>query len=1254
MRVSWLGRGAAVVLAVVGGAFASPAAAQVGSTTDIISGRVTNPQGQPVEGATVTATSLETRTSRSRTTNAKGQYTILFPDGGGTYRLTIRSVGFDPQVVTVGRQADEDRIVADVKLGAAAAQQLSAVRVQGNRGGGGNDQQQGAGVGGQERSISTDLAARLPVEQSDLNALAALAPGVLSVTGSDSTPGSFAVAGQRPTQNNTTLDGISFGSAQVPQEAVRNTRVITNTYDVGRGQFTGGQIASTTRSGTNVFQGSGTYNVRPSALQWLPNVPGAFGRGSTTNQLSLGFGGPLVKEKAFYFIAGQLRLNESPLQTLLSADPLSLQRLGTTQDSVVRFLEQLERLGIDPTVANLPTARSNDNSSIIARFDVNLSDEHTLTVRGDASFTSANASSIGATSVPSAGGDQRGTGGGVFTALTSRFGNGMINELRARGSRNDNASNRFVDYPGGRVRVGALLDDGTVGFTTYGFGANPGLPREQFGEEFEGTNELSWLTPNHRFKLGLLANLQRNASLAAFNTAGTYTYNSLGEFLGGTPALFTRTLNPRQPESSRLNAAIYLGDTWRKSREFQLTYGLRAEGSRYTGAPGRNAAVDSVFGLRTDVFPTEVALMPRVGFSYIKFGEPGTGPGAGPLFFVRGGVGDFRGTAPANLFTTAQQASGLATGEAQLVCAGPGVPIPNWEQYLSGVGIPTQCAGGVAPVLAQSAPAVTAFAPDFVAPRTLRGSLGVTKRFWQRWTANVDMQYAAGRALYGVADRNLRLVPQFTLAGEGNRPVYVPAQAIATTTGVAPLAASRVDPRFGNVFELSSGFRSTNWQVVSALNAFTNRGMVINFSYTYAQNRDQSSFSFGPPALGFSQTTTDGDPNRLEWARSDLDRRHNFIGTFTWPVRPSMELTFVSRLTSGAPYTPLVGTDVNGDGSRNDRAFIFDPAAPGTDPTVAQALRTILAESPRAARECLTSQLGRVAGRNSCNGPWVPSFDLQVNYRPDRVGLKRRLALSLSLQNTLAGVDQLLHGENLRGWGQQARPDNTLFFVRGFDAATRAYRYEVNERFGNVRGAAQAFRAPFTIALQARFTLGSSQAGDRFGGFGGGGGPFGGGGFGGGGGPPGGQGGAPGGGFAAIFGGGAAGGGGAPGAGGAAGRAAAFNPFQQTLNLADSLALTREQIGTLKQLADTADAAAAAFAKELQETVKKAGNNPDPSAVFALIRPKLEEGRTRSAAQVEKLKAVLTAEQWAKLPERVKNPPFAGPGGGGQRRPPGR
>jgi hypothetical protein len=402
---------------------AAPAAlaAQVGSTTDIVTGRVTGQAGQPVEGAQVTVTSLETGTSRSRNTNAQGRYTILFPDGGGRYRIMVRAIGQTPRTVTVQREGDEDRLVADVALGQAATQ-LTTVRVQERRapagpGGGGFRPE----PGNTERVVTTEQALRLPVDATDPNALAAITPGVIAQRGSDSSAAGFNVAGQRATQNNTTLDGVTFGGASFPQEAIRGTRVITNTFDVARGQFSGGQVASTTRGGTNNLYVGGTYNLREPSLQWRPDFAGAFGQGFTQNSASIGVGGPIVKDRVFYFVAGQLSRRSNPLQTLLGADPEALRLVGASPDSVQRFLGQLGQLGVATTQGGIPGSQRNDNGFGIVRLDWNVTDAHTLSLRGDVRRNAQDATRIGALAVPTFGGDSRSKGGGLLATLTSRL-----------------------------------------------------------------------------------------------------------------------------------------------------------------------------------------------------------------------------------------------------------------------------------------------------------------------------------------------------------------------------------------------------------------------------------------------------------------------------------------------------------------------------------------------------------------------------------------------------------------------------------------------------------------------------------------------------------------------------------------------------------------------------------------------------------------------------------------------------------------
>ena len=92
------------------------AVAQIGATTDIITGIVRADNGEPIRDATVEVTSLESNVTRRARTNGQGRYTILFPDGGGEYRVVIRSIGLAPATSELRRIADEDRLIADATL----------------------------------------------------------------------------------------------------------------------------------------------------------------------------------------------------------------------------------------------------------------------------------------------------------------------------------------------------------------------------------------------------------------------------------------------------------------------------------------------------------------------------------------------------------------------------------------------------------------------------------------------------------------------------------------------------------------------------------------------------------------------------------------------------------------------------------------------------------------------------------------------------------------------------------------------------------------------------------------------------------------------------------------------------------------------------------------------------------------------------------------------------------------------------------
>jgi hypothetical protein len=1264
----------AVVALAVTATLAAPALrAQVGSTTDIITGKITGPPPgkQPLVGATVTVTSIDTHISRSRQTNSDGHYTVVFPDGGGQYRLEVHSVGFEQATIILSRQADEDRLVANVQMSTAVAT-LRTVNVRARLPGG----RDAANAGGTGVNLSPSLIEKLPVDGSDLATLATLAPGVVGLSATDTTATAFSVAGQRQSLNSTTVDGVTFGGSSVPTEATRSIRVVTNSYDVSRGQFTGGQIATTTRGGTNDLAGSFAFTIRNQNATWGAAGPPAFGQLRNQIQLSGGLGGPIIKDKLFSFTAIQFQHRYDDLVSLLNADPSTLSALGISRDTAQQFINKVKALGLPVTSGSVPSERGVTSVVAFQRFDYLLTDDETLTLRLDYRATAQDGTRVSAFSLPSSGTATASAGGGALLALTSHIGDATINDFRAYVTHSQTSLEPYLKIPAGRVTVVPQGPDSDeteplgYGVSSLSFGGTAATPMSTFNDYVEATNEISLIPGEgaHRIKLGFLINVARFGQNIEPNQEGAYSYQSLSAFEADSPATFTRTLNQQNTEARAYNAAVYLGDAYRTG-PIQLTYGARLEGSAYGGAPAYDGAIDYLFHRRTDDWPAELHASPRVGFTwFVGSGSGGTQAGSpnggggnnnrgggfrNAFAIVRGGFGEFRAPVPQSLFSSLQSANGSA--ESVLSCVGAQVPSPNWAGFANGSAPPpseciatTDTAGNNLGLGAK--PAVTTFAPDFEAPRAWRGSLGIQKRFFDRVTFALDGTYARGERLFGVTDLNLNTTPGFRIANEGNRPVFASPGLIDPTTGAPLTGASRIYSQYGQVLSLNSNLQSDTRQLTASANGFTDHGILYSVSYTFSHVRDQSSFSGGSAVYGFSSPTTNGNPNVQPWGTSDLQRQNQFVGTMTFPINALIEITGVAQLSSGTPYSPIVNGDINGDGSsRNDRAFVFDPNNPSTDPAVASAMRTLLTEGPGRIRDCLNSQIGDVAARNSCFGPWTTSLNWQINVRPNNWGLDRRLTISLQVVNTLTGLDLLFHGPNhLEGWGQPAAPDATLLSVVGFNPTSEEYKYVVNTHFGRA-SATQAYGQPFALVLTARLNVGPGDAANQLRGF------FGGGGReGGGGGGPGGPGGGPGGPGGA--------GAGAPSTGeqrqdladAITDRFAARlrNPAAQILALKDSILLSAAQDSSLDSVSKIFQARADSVTGVIRTQLKNLGANLDFTTMGGIIRRQASAVRAIAKDAIDASKRILTDAQWPMVPDDIRNFDTNG-GGRGRGGPPG-
>ena len=1043
---------------------------------DVIRGRITGTDNEPLRDIPVVVTSISGNVNRTARTDRNGRFTITFPGGDGDYLVAINVLGYAAKRFEIKRAADEDILIADAKLTRVGAV-LDAMKVTGARDRvSRNDVQQD--IGGTERTMQNTV---LPPDQmGDLAAMAATLPGVQLAPGQDGGANGFSVFGLGADQNNTTLNGMLFGGAGLPRDASVLSGLVTSPYDVSRGGFSGGQFNLRTQSGSN-FSGRTLSLVGDAPqLQWSDAAARATGQEYRNASLGGSVSGPLVYDKAFYNMSYQLGRRSNDLQTLLNTSSTGLQASGVATDSVQRLVGILENARVPINFSGLPGSRLGDQGSLFGAIDLtppSSTSGAAYNVTFNGSWNRQNPASPLATALPTTSGDRTGWSGGVqgrHSGYVMLRGIGILTESSAGFSASQNEGTPYMDLPGGRVRVNSAFTDGTNGVQNLSFGGNQFLGTSQGSNSVMAMNTLSWFSANNKHRLKLGTELRRDGSSQdqTINRLGTFTYNSLNDLQTGIPLSFTRALSPRERSASQMVGAISLGDSYRRTNTLQFQYGVRVDANQYLDAPARNTEVERTLDLRNDRVPNGVFVSPRLGFSW----QYGTGPqigafaGAfrGPRAVVRGGIGVFQNTPQATLIGTAIDNTGLASAIQQLACVGAATPIPDWAGYRDVSQIPTRCAdGSTGTLFSNGAPNVTLFADRYAAPRSFRSNLSWSGAILRnRLNASFDATYSLNTRQSNFVDRNFAGAQQFVLDNEDRRPVFVLPTSIVPLTGGIAAGDGRVVTLFQRVLEQRSDLMSHSGQFSTRLSPTT---FSTNFnwsaSYTYSNVREQF--------RGFQSTA--GDPFAVDWSRATFDSRHQITYNLSYNAFDLIRFGWFGQFRSGTPFTPTIGGDVNGDGFSNDRAFVFNPAA-AANPVVSAGMQSLLDQGSRVARQCLQSQLGTLAGRNSCQGPWVSSANLSISLNPLKVRMPQRATLSFNVSNPLGAADLVLNGERkLKGWGQQPFLDQSLLYVRGFDPSARRYTYEVNQRFGATNPQFNSIRTPVTLTAMLRYDIGATR-----------------------------------------------------------------------------------------------------------------------------------------------------------------------------------
>ncbi|MGH9767851.1 MAG: carboxypeptidase regulatory-like domain-containing protein, partial [Blastocatellia bacterium] len=287
-----------------------PMASAQTATTTTVSGTVTDPNGAAIASATVKLTDTATNTERTATTNSEGQYSF-YAVPPGLLKVTVNAQGFKTKVVT-DIQASAT-IVATVNVALEVGTVGEVVQVT-------------AGVEAQLQTADASIGSvmdetrlkRLPNVNRQVNTLFALQPAVTPV-------GNF--SGARSDQSVIQLDGVDVSDnvigqtfrtvMPVPIDTVEEFRGTSANANATFGRGAGGQITLVSKSGTNSFHGSGYWYHQDNALNansWTNNRLALKRPFHLDNRFGGTLGGPIFKDRTFFFAAYEGRRNPTPAQ----------------------------------------------------------------------------------------------------------------------------------------------------------------------------------------------------------------------------------------------------------------------------------------------------------------------------------------------------------------------------------------------------------------------------------------------------------------------------------------------------------------------------------------------------------------------------------------------------------------------------------------------------------------------------------------------------------------------------------------------------------------------------------------------------------------------------------------------------------------------------------------------------------------------------------------------------------------------------
>jgi outer membrane receptor for ferrienterochelin and colicin len=965
-----------------------------GATTAAMSGKIVDSKGEALPGATVIAVHTPTNTQYVAPTNADGRFNIQNMRVGGPYSVKVTFVGYqdltrDGINLSLGQNFHLDGTMSD------ASTELASVTVTGRR-----DPVINAGRTGAATTVQREQIERLPTISRSLQDFTRLTPQ----------SNGNSLSGRNGRFNNIQIDGASnndlfgLGSTGTPGgqagtnpislDAIQELQVVIAPYDVRQGRFSGGGINAVTRSGTNEFSGSVfAFGRNQNTAGRSPTPDPATGERTKLAEFydyQTGFrlGGPIVKDKLFFFVNGEITRRSAPL---LFRPANALSGGGNeTGSNIVSFVnntelqqisDKLREYGYDAGTFGEINAETRSNK-VFARLDWNISANHQLTLRHN--FVDASDDNI----TRSQTNFRFGNNGYQFLSKN----NSTVLELKSRfGS--SFANNLLIGYStirDSRTTLGALFPSITItaGNGTINAGSEFSSVANRLDQDILEINDnFNIFAGKHVLTIGTNNEIFRFDNLFVQSTEGRYDFPSIAAFLNNTASGtgFRYRQNfalPGGKPTAKFGAAqfgVYVQDEYNIFDNFRLTGGVRLDMPFYFDTPTNNPKVESTFATGTADAPaydvnttrlpkSRLQVSPRLGFNWdVRKNQ---------TLQIRGGIGVFTGR-PAYVWISNQYGNtgaDFATFDSNnntAPAAGYGLT-NNYTALRNTISsTPLSAAKGSIAVTDR----------DFRNPQLLRTNVAFDYLLPLGIVATVEGIYS--KTLNDVLPIDINLAPSNgTLQGDG-RPVY--------PSGTARF---RNSTDFNNVILLTNTSQGYQYSVTGELKKQLSSEFFASTAYTYGQSRDLYSGSSSTPVSTWEFNPHVAGPNNLELSYSNFDLRHRVIGSLSY--RKTYAKHFATTLSAfyngqaGSPFSyTYFGGDINNDGGQftsNSNDLIYIPrtreeivlvTAGTTDRRTPDQIWNEL-NSFIENDSYLNGHRGEYAARNGARTPWQHRVDMRL------------------------------------------------------------------------------------------------------------------------------------------------------------------------------------------------------------------------------------------------------------------------------------